>query len=91
MVFLTVKKELALVSILSNSSLFLLFCLFVCFIYLFFIPNFFDLNMPQCFFLFLEKAVQAAYRAEEIVISTHRTMKDEEARCAAIVKTFEVA
>lgn len=37
--------------------------------------------MLHHFFLLLgKKAVQSTYQAEEIVISSHRAMKDEEAR-----------
>ena len=44
-------------------------------------------NFITFFFL---KAVQAAYRAEEIVISSHKAMKEEERRCVAFVKAFEL-
>ena len=41
-------------------------------------------------FFFL-KAVQAAHRAEEIVISSHKAMKEEEGRRVAAMKAFELA
>ena len=41
-------------------------------------------------FFFL-KAVQAAYRAEKIVISFHKAMKEEEGRRVAAMKAFELA
>ena len=45
-------------------------------------------NFITFFFL---KAVQAAYRAEEIVISSHKAMKEEEGRRIAAMKAFELA
>ena len=45
-------------------------------------------NFITFFFL---KAVQAAYRAEEIVISSHKAMKEEEGRRVAAMKAFELA
>ncbi|KAL0008720.1 hypothetical protein SO802_010222 [Lithocarpus litseifolius] len=39
----------------------------------------------------LALAVQAAHRAEEIVISSHRLAKDEEGRAGSAMKAFEVA
>ena len=45
-------------------------------------------NFISFFFL---KAVQAAYRAEEIVISSHKAMKEEEGRRVAAMKAFELA
>ncbi|KAK9986691.1 hypothetical protein SO802_031642 [Lithocarpus litseifolius] len=36
------------------------------------------------------EAVQSTHRAEEIVNSSHRVMKDEEARCIAAVEAFRV-
>ena len=42
-------------------------------------------------FSIIKKAVQAAHRAEEIVISSHKMMKEEEGRCTAAVKAFELA
>ena len=85
-VFLSLKRDLAMVSLLptllffyhSNKFFFFLFfvLIFRAFIYLFF------------FFL---KAVQAVHRAEEIVISSHKMMKEEKGRCTVAVKTFELA
>ncbi|KAL0002991.1 hypothetical protein SO802_016772 [Lithocarpus litseifolius] len=40
---------------------------------------------------FSGEAVQAAYRAKEIVISSHKEMKEEEGRRVAAVKAFELA
>ena len=45
-------------------------------------------NFITFFFL---KAVQAAHRAEEIVISSHKAMKEEEGRRVAAMKAFELA
>ena len=56
-----------------------MFCLF--FFFFFFLPLYF----------FLGKAVQAAHRAKKLVNSSHRQMKDEEARRIATVDTFKVA
>ena len=42
------------------------------------------------FVFFFLQAVQAAYRDEEIVISSHRLAKDEKGRRIATVKSFEV-
>ena len=41
-------------------------------------------------FFFL-KVVQSAYRAKEIVISSHKAMKENEGRYDATVKAFELA
>ena len=41
--------------------------------------------------LFFLKAVQAANRAKEIVISFHKAMKEEEGRRVAAMKAFELA
>ena len=41
--------------------------------------------------LFFLKVVQAAHRAEEIVISSHKAMKEEEGRRIAAMKAFELA
>ena len=42
-------------------------------------------------FFFFFKAIQAAYRAEKIVNSSHRMMKDEEARRIAAMESLRVA
>ena len=48
-----------------------------------------DLIVTSFFFFFL-KAVYVAHRVEEIVISSHKAMKEEEGRCVAAVKAFEL-
>ena len=40
---------------------------------------------------FTWKVVQAAYRDEELVNSSHRQMKDEDGRHIAVVDAFNVA
>ena len=42
------------------------------------------------FFFFL-KAIQVAHRAEEIVISSHRAIKEKEGKCIVAMKAFELA
>ena len=39
----------------------------------------------------MKKVVQAAHRVEGIVISSHKMMKEEEGRCIACLKAFELA
>lgn len=39
----------------------------------------------------MKKVVQAIHRAEEIVISSHKMMKEEDGRRTAVVKAFELA
>nr|POF10025.1 hypothetical protein CFP56_46373 [Quercus suber] len=39
----------------------------------------------------LAMAIQAAHRAKEIVISSHKMMKEKEGRCTAAMKAFELA
>lgn len=39
---------------------------------------------------FFWQADQAAHRAEEIVISSHKSMKDEESKSIAAMKAFEL-
>ncbi|XP_023903385.1 uncharacterized protein LOC112015237 [Quercus suber] len=39
----------------------------------------------------LALVVQATHNAEEIVISSHKAMKEEEGKCVAVVKAFELA
>ena len=43
------------------------------------------------FFFFFFKCCPSCHRAKEIVNSSHRMMKDEEARCIAAVESFKVA
>ena len=43
-----------------------------------------------CVIIPFYKAIQAAHRTEEIVISFHKSMKEEESRCVAVVKAFEL-
>lgn len=75
-VFLSLKRELAMVSLLTDLSF-----LFMNTLVLFNI----------CFFFFFVKAVQSTHKAEEIVINTHRQMKDDEAGHIAAVDAFKVA
>ena len=39
----------------------------------------------------MKKAVQATHRAEEIVINSHKMMKEEDGGCTTVVKAFELA
>ena len=43
------------------------------------------------FFFFFLKAIQVAHRAEEIVISSHRAIKEEEGKSIVAMKAFELA
>ena len=81
-VFLTLKRDLALVSF-SFSLLFFFFSFFFlkCF-------NYFN-SFP--FFFFFTKAIQATHMAEELVNNSHRQMKEEEGRCIATVEAFTLA
>ena len=43
------------------------------------------------FVIYFLKAVEATHKAEDIVISFHKSTKEEEARRIATVKAFELA
>ena len=74
-VFLRLKRDLGMVIVLTEV------CFFV---FVFF-----------CFFFFLTplpfQAIQATFRVEEMVNSSHRRMKKEEGRRIAVVNAFHVA
>lgn len=53
-----------------------------------FLPPFFYLHLYL--FLLPCKAVQSAHKAEEIVNSSHRMMKEEKAKCIATMEAFRV-
>lgn len=55
---------------------------------LYFLPPFFYLHLYL--FLLPCKAVQSAHKAEEIVNSSHRMMKEEKAKCIATMEAFKV-
>ena len=42
------------------------------------------------FIIYFLKVVEATHKTEEIVISSHKSTKEEEARCIATVKAFEL-
>ena len=50
-----------------------------------------DFIIYYLLFLFFLKTVQAAHRVEEIVISFHKAMKEEEGKHVTAVKAFELA
>ena len=78
-VFLTLKRDLALLSF-SFSLLFFFFYFFLkCF------------NYFNSFPFFFTKAIQATHMAEELVKNSHRQMKEEEGRCIATVEAFTLA
>ena len=76
--FLTLKRNLALVSLLTTFFAFgiIIDRLIVIHYY---------------YYFFFWKDVQAAYRVEELVTSSHKQMKDEEARWVAAMDDFKVA
>jgi len=82
-VFLSLKRDLALVSLLTT------FLSFYHSTNLFYTCTY-TLLILLLHFFFL-KAVQAAHRAEEIVISSHKAMKEEEGRSVVTVKALELA
>ena len=77
-VFLSLKKDLALVGFLNSLSLFLFFFFYsLTFIYIYIYIHLFPFERPS--------------NGKEIVNSSHRMMKDEEARSIAAVEAFWVA
>ena len=56
-----------------------------------FFPNMFSLSSFSNPCLFPWQAVQASFRVEEMTNYCHRQMKEEEGRCIATVKAFQVA
>ena len=76
-VFLSLKKDLALVGFLNSLSLFLFFFFYsLTFIYIYIYIHLFPFERPS--------------NGKEIVNSSHRMMKDEEARSIAAVEVFWV-
>lgn len=91
-VFLSLKRDIALESpLLSPFILKITNVLFLLFFYSIFFSYAWPLYPFFFVFLFFYKAVQAAHRAEELVNSSHRQMKGEEARHIATVDAFKVA
>ena len=84
-VFLTLKRDLALVSF-SFSLLFFFFSFFF-----FFFLKCFNYFISFPFFFFFTKAIQATHMAEELVNNSHRQMKEEDGRCIATVEAFTLA
>ena len=79
-VFLTLKRDLALVSFSFSLLFFFLFFFFKVFQLFQLIP-----------FFFFTKAIQATHMAEELVNNSHRQMKEEDGRCIATVEAFTLA
>ena len=79
-VFLTLKKDLTLVSFSFSLLFFFLFFFFKVFQLFQLIP-----------FFFFTKAIQATHMAEELVNNSHRQMKEEDGRCIATVEAFTLA
>ena len=76
-VFLSLKRDLAMA---SPLTIFLTFN----------IITFFSFFFNYLLYLFPWQAIQAVYRVEEMVNSSHRQMKEEEGRCIAVVDAFNV-
>ena len=87
-VFLSLKRDLAMVSLSINPSLPFFFFFFASFLP--FLPFTIFLFSPlPCFFP--RQAVQAKFRVEKITNFCHRQMKEEEGRRIAAVEAFHVA
>ena len=76
-VFLSLKKDLALVGFLNSLSLFLFFFFLFSNLHIYIYIHLFPFERPS--------------NGKEIVNSSHRMMKDEEARSIAAVEAFWVA
>ena len=77
-VFLSLKRDLAMA---SPLTIFLTFNITTFFSFFFF---------NYLLYLFPWQAIQAVYRVEEMVNSSHRQMKEEEGRFIAAVDAFNV-
>ena len=85
-VFLSLKRDLVMVSPSTSFLTFKITTLFSpSFFFIFFLFFFFLL-----LYLFTWQAIQATYRAEEMVKFSHKRMKEEEGRRIAVVDAFNV-
>ena len=85
-VFLSLKRDLVMVSPSTSFLTFKITTLFSpSFFFIFFFIFFFLL-----LYLFTWQAIQATYRAEEMVNFSHKQMKEEEGRRIAVVDAFNV-
>ena len=85
-VFLSLKRDLVMVSPSTSFLTFKITTLFSpSFFFIFFFIFFFLL-----LYLFTWQAIQATYRAKEMVNFSHKQMKEEEGRRIAVVDAFNV-
>ena len=79
-VFLSLKKDLVMVSLSTNSFFFFLLSFLL-----------FSFLLTLVFYFFFPQAIQATFRAEEMINYSYWQMKEEEGRHIAAMEAFHMA